>query len=236
MLASRFWYVVLGLLIGLATFLLFLATSMYNRAGALAMGQALSSDSQVVNWYLSNDSRVRSAQLIQFGVDSDVAKSLAKSSENDIKVPDESREKALAALKKVNAGIPPEQAFDAVFAVDQHGRVVAHLGYEQASGNADFELGGYPVVADALRGYIRDDTLVLDRIYRVVARPVELDTSQLPAGAIVGARILDDRFARELSSRTGAAIAFYTAGQRVSSGAPESFPISQLDQIVSDFA
>lgn len=236
MLASRFWYVVLGLLIGLATFLLFLATSMYNRAGALAMGQALSSDSQVVNWYLSNDSRVRSAQLIQFGVDSDVAKSLAKSSENDIKVPDESREKALAALKKVNAGIPPEQAFDAVFAVDQHGRVVAHLGYEQASGNADFELGGYPVVADALRGYIRDDTLVLDRIYRVVARPVELDTSQLPAGAIVGARILDDRFARELSSRTGAAIAFYTAGQRVSSGSPESFPISQLDQIVSDFA
>lgn len=236
MLASRFWYVVLGLLVGTATFLLFLATSMYNRAGARAMGEALSSDSQVVTWYLSNDARQRSAQLISFGVDADVARSLAKSSENENKVPDEAREKTLAALKKVNATIPADQAFDAVFAVDQHGRVVAHLGYEQASGNADFELGGYPVVADALRGYIRDDTLVLDRIYRVVARPVELDTSQLPAGAIIGARILDDRFARELSSRTGAAIAFYTAGARVSSGAPESFPTAQLDQIVSDFA
>jgi len=235
MLASRFWYVFLGLLIGFATFLLFLATSMYNRAGSRAMGEALSSDSQVVNWYLSNDARQRSARLIQFGIDPDIAKSLAKSSENDTKVPDESREKALAALKKVNASIPADQAFDAVFAVDAHGRVVAHLGYEQASGNADFELGGYPVVADALRGYIRDDTLVLDRIYRVVARPVELDTSQLPGGAIVGARILDDKFARELSSRTGAAIAFYTAGQRVSSGSPEDFPSSQLDQIVSDF-
>jgi hypothetical protein len=236
MLASRFWYVFLGLLLGVATFLLFLATSMYNRAGARAMGEALSSDSQVVNWYLSNDARQRSAQLIAFGVDGDVAKSLAKSSENEAKVPDEAREKTLAALKKVNASIPAEQAFDAVFAVDQHGRVVAHLGYEQASGNQNFELGGYPVVADALRGNIRDDTLVLDRIYRVVARPVELDTSQLPAGAIVGARILDDRFARELSGRTGAAIAFYTAGARVSSGAPESFPTAQLDQIVSDFA
>jgi hypothetical protein len=236
MLASRFWYVVLGLLVGVATFLLFLATSMYNRAGARAMGEALSSDSQVVTWYLSNDARQRSAQLISFGIDADIAKSLAKSSENDNKVPDDAREKVLAALKKVNAGIPADQAFDAVFAVDQHGRVVAHLGYEQASGNANFELGGYPVVADALRGYIRDDTLVLDRIYRVVARPVELDTSQLPAGAIVGARILDDRFARELSSRTGAAIAFYTAGARVSSGAPEAFPTAQLDQIVSDFA
>jgi hypothetical protein len=236
MLASRFWYVFLGLLLGVATFLLFLATSMYNRAGARAMGEALSSDSQVVNWYLSNDARQRSAQLIAFGVDSDVAKSLAKSSENENKVPDDAREKTRTALKKVNASIPADQAFDAVFAVDQHGRVVAHLGYEQASGNADFELGGYPVVADALRGYIRDDTLVLDRIYRVVARPVELDTSQLPAGAIIGARILDDRFARELSARTGAAIAFYTAGARVSSGAPETFPTAQLDQIVSDFA
>jgi hypothetical protein len=236
MLASRFWYVVLGLLVGLATFLLFLATSMYNRAGARAMGEALSSDSQVVNWYLSNDARQRSAQLIQFGIDADISRSLSKSSENEQKVPDEAREKTRAALKKVNASIPADQAFDAVFAVDQHGRVVAHLGYEQASGNQDFELGGYPVVADALRGYIRDDTLVLDRIYRVVARPVEADTSQLPAGAIVGARILDDRFARELSSRTGAAIAFYTAGARVSSGAPESFNSAQLDQIVGDFS
>jgi hypothetical protein len=226
----------LGLLLGVATFLLFLSTSMYNRAGARAMGEALSSDSQVVNWYLSQDARQRSAQLIAFGVDGDVAKSLAKSSENDNKVPDEAREKTLAALKKVSASIPADQAFDAVFAVDQHGRVVAHLGYEQASGNQDFELGGYPVVADALRGYIRDDTLVLDRIYRVVARPVELDTSQLPAGAIIGARILDDRFARELSARTGAAIAFYTSGARVSSGAPETFPTAQLDQIVSDFS
>jgi hypothetical protein len=236
MLASRFWYVFLGLIIGVASFLLFLATSMYNRAGARAMGEALSSDSQVVTWYLSNDARVRSAQLIAFGVDSDIAKSLAKSSENEAKVPEDAREKARAGLKKINASIPADQAFDAVFAVDAHGRVVAHLGYEQASGNQDFELGGYPVVADALRGYIRDDTLVLDRIYRVVARPVELDTSQMPAGAIVGARILDDRFARELSSRTGAAIAFYTAGARVSSGAPETFNSAQLDQIVSDFS
>ena len=41
-------------------------------------------------------------------------------------------------------------------AVDQHGRVVASLGYVQASGNEDFELGGYPIVADALHGYVRE--------------------------------------------------------------------------------
>jgi hypothetical protein len=234
MLLSRFWYVVLGLVLGGAAFVLFLATGMYNRAGTRAMGEALSSDAQVVSWYLGNDARQRSAQLIQFALDPDIGKFLSKSSEKDDAVPNESKDKVGAALRKLNAKIPPEFAFDAVFAVDQHGRVVAHIGYEQASGMEDFELGGYPVVADALHGYIRDDTLVLDRIYRVVTRPVEFDVGQQPAGAVIGARIVDDKFARELSSRTGAAVAFYTKGQRVASGSPESFDKSQLDLIVSD--
>src|SRR5690606_7287576 len=73
-----------------------------------------------------------------------------------------------------------------------------------------------------------------DRLYRVVARPVEYEVGSLPAGAIVGARIIDDRFARELSQRTGAAVAFYVHGQRAASGAPEDFARSNLDQIVSD--
>jgi hypothetical protein len=236
MVLSRFWYVLVGLFLGLSIFVLSLATSMYNRAGARAMGEALSSDSQVVAWYLRDDARQRSGRLIQFGVDPDIAKYLQKSTESEAKVPEEAKDKLLTALKKVNASIPKEDQFDAVFAVDQAGRVVAYLGYEQASGMADFELGGYPVVADALRGYVRDDTLILDRIYRVVTRPVEYDTGSLPAGAIIGARIVDDRFARELSSRTGAAIAFYANGDRASSGAPEGFATSQLDQIVGDMS
>ena len=236
MVLSRFWYVLLGLFLGLSVFLLSIATSMYNRAGARAMGEALSSDSQVVAWYLRDDARQRSGRLIQFGVDPDIAKSLQKSSDSEAKVPEDSREKLLTALKKVNASIPKDEQFDAVFAVDQAGRVVAHLGYEQASGLSDFELGGYPVVADALRGYVRDNTLILDRIYRVVARPVEYEMSSLPAGAIIGARIVDDRFARELSSRTGAAIAFYANGERASSGAPEGFAVGNLDQIMGDMA
>jgi hypothetical protein len=234
MLLSRFWYVVLGLLLGAAAFVLFLATGMYNRVGAHAMGEALSSDSQVVSWYLGNDARQRSAQLINFALNGDVAKYLAKSSDSDAKVPDEARDKVGAALREVNSKIPSDFSFDAVFAVDTHGRVVAHVGYEQAEGMDDFELGGYPVVADALHGWVRDDTLVLDRIYRVVARPVELEAGSMPAGAIVGARIIDDRFARELSSRTGAAVAFYTKDQRVAAGAPEGFDKSQMDQIVAD--
>jgi hypothetical protein len=234
MLLSRFWYGVLALLLGVAAFGLFLAVSMFNRSAARSMGEALSSDSQVVSWYLKDDARMRSAHLIKFALEDDIAKFLSKSSESEAKVPQEARDKVLAGLRRVNEKIPADQAFDAVFAVDQHGRVVAFLGYEQASGMEDFELGGYPVVADALHGYVRDDTLVLDRIYRVVARPVEFDLGQAPAGAIIGARIVDPKFARELSNRTGAAIAFYVHGQNVASAAPEGFDKSQLDLIVAD--
>jgi hypothetical protein len=242
MLVSRFMYVVLGLLLGVAMFLLHVASSMYNRAGLLARSQGLSADMQVVSWYLRDDARQRSAQLIQFAMDNDVSKYLQQASASDSKVPKEAQERLLGALKRVNGQIPKEFAFDAVFAVDQHGRVVAYLGYEQGSGGEDFELGGYPVVADALHGYVRDDTLILDRPYRVVARPVEYDLSAMPAGAVIGARAIDDRFAQELVERTGAAVAFYapTLTNRVRAGAaapPDSqFDVARFDQIIGDLA
>ncbi|HTQ06033.1 MAG TPA: MXAN_5187 family protein [Polyangiaceae bacterium] len=234
MVLSRFWYALLGLLFGAALFLLHLASSMYNRAGMRARAEGLSSDAQVVSWYLRDDARQRSAQLIPFALEPDVAKYLQKSNDSDAKVPEDARGKLTQALNRVNAQIPKGLGFDSVFAVDQNGRVVAYLGYEQASGMEDFELGGYPVVADALHGYVRDDTLVLDRMYRVVARPVEYDLASMPAGAIVGARVIDDRFARELSQRTGAAVAFYANGQRAAAASPADFNTANLDAIVGD--
>jgi hypothetical protein len=234
MVLSRFWYVLLGLLFGASLFLLHIASSMYNRAGMRSRAEGLSSDAQVVSWYLRDDARQRSAQLIPFALESEVGKLLQRSNDSEAKVPDDVRGKLTQALTRVNAQIPKDAGFDSVFAVDQHGRVVAYLGYAQASGMEDFELGGYPVVADALHGYVRDDTLVLDRMYRVVARPVEYDLASMPAGAIVGARVIDDRFARELSQRTGAAVAFYANGQRAAAGSPSEFPTASLDAIVGD--
>lgn len=242
MLLSRFWYVLLGLLLGTAVFLLHVASSMYNRAGLRFRSEGLSADVQVVSWYLRDDARQRSAQLIQFALDPDVSKYLQQANGSETKIPGEARERLLGALKRVNAQVPKDLAFDSVFAVDQHGRVIAYLGYEQGAGGEDFELGGYPVVADALHGYVRDDTLILDRPYRIVARPVEYDMSAMPAGAIVGARAIDDRFAQELVERTGAAVAFYapTLTNRVRAGAaapPDSqFDVARFDQIIGDLA
>lgn len=234
MLLSRFWYVVLGLLLGAAFFMLSMAQGMFNRAGDRARGEGLSSDSQVVSWYLKDDARMRSAQLVKFALDPVVSKTLTAANKSETKLSSDNQEKVRAALLKVHNDMDKTEAFDAVFAVDQHGRVVGHLGYPQANGMKDFELGGYPVVADALHGFVRDDTLVWGRIYRVVARPVQAESGAQPVGAIVGARVLDDRFARELSGRTGAAVAFYVGGSRTAAGVPEGFLKSNLDQIVGD--
>jgi hypothetical protein len=234
--ASRLWYLVLGIAIGFLTFLLFVASSMFDRASKRTMSEGLAGDAQVVSWYIRDDARRRSSALINFALDPELSAALGKSSASD-KVPADAKEKTKKLLKSVDDKLPADLKFTSLFAIDQNGRVVAYMGYDQASGIEDFEMGGYPVVADALHGWIRDDSWVLDgRIYRVVARPVEGDTSQPPAGAIVGARIVDDAYARELSKRTGAAVAFFAANTRVAAAAPEGFDTAQLDAITADLS
>ncbi|HKO89716.1 MAG TPA: hypothetical protein VJU61_01105, partial [Polyangiaceae bacterium] len=235
MIATRFWVGLLGLALSVAALVAYLAVSMHDRLGVRLAAEGLSADSRVVSWYLKNSAREGAAQLIRFTASDTVARSLSSANRADsaADIDAGTRRQLKSALTKIAQEIPKDEAFDAVFAVSQSGEVVASIGFDQAT-DAEFELGGYPVVADALHGYVRDDTLVLDRVYRVSARPVEFELGQLPAGAIVGARVVDDRFAAELSERTGAAIAFYAGGRRVALGAPSTFDRSGLEQIVTD--
>lgn len=235
MIASRLWYIVLGLTIGFLTFVLYVASSHFDRTSQRIMREGLNGDAQVVSWYLRDDARKRSSALINFALDPELSAALGKSSNTADKPPSDARDKVKKLIKTVDEKLPTDLKFTALFAVDQYGRVVAQQGFDQASGIEDFELGGYPIVADALHGWIRDDTWVLDgRIYRVVARPVEGDTSQPPAGAIIGARIVDDLFAKELTKRTNAAVAFFAAKTRIAAAAPEGFPTAMLDAITTD--
>lgn len=237
MLLSRFWYVILSLALAAVLGGLFLATRVYNSASRHAMDQALAADTQVVSWYLNDDARRRSSLLLSVCLDDAIRKNLAKASNAMDAVPKEAPAEVKNALRKLNDGTPEENRFDAMFAVDQYGRVIGSIGFDQAAGMPGFELGGYPVVADALHGWVRDDAWVLDgRIYLVVARPVETDTAQMPAGAVVGLRIIDTEYARQLSKRTGAAVGFYAEGSVKAKASPEGFDPNQLDTIVSDIS
>lgn len=236
MIASRFWFGVLGLALAFAVLVLELAVSMHDRLGVRMVSEGLLADSRVVSWYLKNAAREDAAQLIRFAANDSVARALASASRatDPADIDGATRRQLKATLTKIAAEMPKSEGFDALFAVAQSGEVIAHIGFDQASNSPDFELGGYPVVADALHGYVRDDTLMFDRVYRVVARPVEFELGQLPAGAIVGAHVVDDAFADELAERTGAAVAFYAGGKRLAAGMPSGVDHEALDQLVTD--
>jgi hypothetical protein len=236
MIASRFWFGVLGLALAFAVLVLELAVSMHDRLGVRMVSEGLLADSRVVSWYLKNAAREDAAQLIRFAANDAVARALASASRatDPAEIDGATRRQLKATLSKVAGEMPKSEGFDALFAVAQSGEVIAHIGFDQAINSPDFELGGYPVVADALHGYVRDDTLMFDRLYRVVARPVEFELGQLPAGAIVGAHVVDDAFADELAERTGAAVAFYAGGKRLAAGMPSGVQHEALNQLVTD--
>lgn len=235
MILSRFWYAVLALALGAAAFLLFLGAQLFNRTGQRAMEEALANDSSAVEWFLKDDARRRSSALIPIVLNAELRASLAKAS-GDVKVSRDVRDKTRQILKKAGEAVSDELKFDALWAVDTGGRVIGgdvRAGFEGAA--EDWDLGGYPLVGDALHGWIRDDAWVWKgRIYRVVARPVEQDQNGEPIGALIGAKIVDDAFARSISRRTGAAVGFFAEGARVASGAPEGFDASNLDTITQD--
>ena len=72
-------------------------------------------------------------------------------------------------------------------------------------------------------------------MYVVVARPVEYDVAQRPAGAIVGLKEVNKKFADDLAKRTRTNLAFYASGQRVAGGVGvEGFDDEKLDAVGND--
>jgi hypothetical protein len=237
MILSRAWYVLLGGAVGVALYVVFVAVGQYNRQNALALKEGLASDSQTVEWALKIDARRRLDALLPGSVDANLQQALvAANASRDGKGADKARADAKKALNAVNEAMPSEWRDDALFAVDRDGHVVAEYGYDIVAGNEDFELGGYPAVYDALHGWERDDTWILgSKMYVVVARPVEYDVAQRPAGAIVGLKEVSNKLAEGLAKRTRTNIAFYTPAGRAAGGVGvEGFDPEKLDAVGSD--
>ena len=192
-----------------------------------------------MEWALKIDARRRLDALLAASVDATLQKALVDANASrDGKVPEGAKASAKKALSTVNDAIPADWRDDALFAVDRDGQVVAALGFDVVQGNDDFEMGGYPAVNDALHGWLRDDVWLLgSKMYVVVARPVEYDATQRPAGAIVGLKEVDERFASDLAKRTRTALAFYVGGARVAAGVGvEGFDVEKLDAVGADLA
>jgi hypothetical protein len=239
MVFSRAWYIILSVSLAAAVFLLYLATAVSNRNAEHASGKLLTATSRSVYWYLTDDARRRASALIELSVDSDIQAGLSKAN-------------GAASLKTLDQGLRDKVAqklaafrskhdqagglrFYALWAVDRQGRVVASENYADGTDSEHFEMGGYPIVADAIHGWIRDDTWVLnDQISRIVAHPVETVVGGEPVGAIVASSRIDGRFAQGISDSTGAAVAFYAGGTTKDTGAPKGFNKSLLEVTSKD--
>ncbi len=237
MILSRVWYVLLGAAVAVALYVVYVAVGQYNRQTTLSLKAGLASDSQTVEWALKIDARRRLDALLAGSVDPTLQQSLVSANAaKDGKAPDKAKADARKALVSVAEAIPADWRDDALFAVDREGHVVAQVGYDAIAGNDDFELGGYPAVNDALHGWFRDDVWVLgSKLYVVVARPVEYDVAQRPAGAIVGLKEVSKKFADDLAKRTRTSLAFYASGQRMAGGVGvEGFDEEKLDAVGND--
>lgn len=239
MILSRVWYVVLGLAVAVSLYVVYVAVGQYSRQGTRALKEGLASDSQTVEWALKIDARRRIDALLVGSVDATLQQALVQA--NGVKtgkIPQAPRDAARKALGSINDAMPADYRADVLFAVARDGQVVAELGYDQVAGNDEFELGGYPAVYDALHGWLRDDVWLLgSKMYVVVARPVEYDVTQRPAGAIVGLKEVNERFATDLAKRTRTAVAFYVNGAKVAGGVgADGFDAEKLDQVAADLS
>lgn len=235
MILSRIWYLILGLLVAAAYYVVSLAVGQYNRRNATAMEEVVKADAQVVTWALQVDARRRLDALSLAATDSGVGKALRGANGKE-RVPNASVEEGAKALAAFNDKLPAEYKNDALFVTDRDGRVIAQIGYDASKASSEFELGGYPAVNDALHGFLRDDTWVWGgRIARVVARPVEDEVGQPPLGSVVGLRWIDNSFAKEIGKRTRTNIAFFVAGQEVARAAStEGLDDGDLETLASD--
>src|SRR3954470_9224720 len=98
MLLSRFWYVILSILLGVAFYVVFLAVGQYNRRNVAAMNEELASDSQTVGWALQIDARRRLDAMLPASVDPGIRGALGSANGKD-KVPAKSHEDARKALQ-----------------------------------------------------------------------------------------------------------------------------------------
>lgn len=237
MILSRIWYVILAILLAAAYYVVALAVGQYNRRNQAAMEETLKADSQVVSWAMQVDARRRLDVLLLAAVDQNVAKAIKGANGKEV-IPPSSREEGAKALRAFNEKLPPEYKNDVLFIADREGRLVAQIGYDVVNGFAEFELGGYPAVFDALHGFLRDDTWVWGgKLARVVTRPVEDEVGQPPLGAVVGLRWIDASFAKEIAKRTRTNLAFFALGQRVASAATtDGFEENSLEALGSDLA
>jgi len=201
MLLSRFWTLLLAILVAIMLCIVMLARDLVNRERQENAASSLYKELDKIEVAFTLHARKRLDILLTATADSDVRTLMAEISRDASKAA-KNNQKLMTVLRERNQEMK-QYAADMLLAVDSAGTVVVQVGKESTTG---FNLKGFPTVDAALRGYVRDDVWRLGReVYLIAARPIIEGNRYV--GALIHGMKLSDQFASEMSSN--AQIAFF---------------------------
>ncbi len=222
MLLSRFWYVVLSALAGISIAAMLVVRNTYERDRGRDSETLLRGDRRQIDEFLRVEARARLDNLVAVASDPDLTRAMeqARTRANDGAALNEIALRVAARLRTLNSGLGAQAAGQLLMAVDHRGFAVARTGLNETAAPGEY-VGGIPVIARALDGFVRDDMWELQgHVYRVAARPIISGGRYV--GAIVHAREIDNDFVRRISEALGgASIAFFTGAGTYASQAGE---------------
>jgi hypothetical protein len=234
MILARLWQVAVAVVVAGALAVAALTVAVFDRREARRAEELAVAQMQTVRRVLENDARRSLDALALVAVNDDTQKALAAFGQNG---GGKEKDAVFRAVTAATEKIPSELRGDAHVLVDRSGTVVTYLAFRELDAASTVSFGAAPTVVDALHGYLRDDVWVLGgKLFRVVARPVEDDSSHPPLGAVLSLTRLDGTYAQRVSERTGVSFAFFSAGQLAGKGAANGFDPAHFDDAVAAFA
>jgi hypothetical protein len=204
MFLSKIWFILVGLLAGVAVTAAFVAPRPADRRIEQLEGQRMDRAEYAAEQLLRNDARRWIDYVSKLGIDGKVIDALDSASRGS----GELRALHEQLRKRLHQLVPDHQAIgvESLTAVDARGRVVARVGDDE--GEFGESIAGAEVVADALRGYLSDDVWGAgNRLRRIGATPVLAKSHDRIVGALVVAAETGKRLAEMWKRNLGVDVA-----------------------------
>lgn len=207
MLFSRFWYLLLAAVTGLAIAAMSLARSTYEHDRGSDASAMLVSDRKLLDEFLRRDARTRIDDLAPVSSNAQLVSALEATTRRTDDTPAVIGTAITQRLRELNQGLGALRG-DILLAVDPRGVVVGRTGIGE--GEVGLNLGALPLVQSAIAGNTRDDLWELSgQAYRMAARPV-ISQGRYYVGAIVHGMALNDAYASTVAQLVpGASVMFF---------------------------
>ena len=218
MFLSKFWTLILVIIVAMLLSVIYLVPSSINESRVGNVRALIVKDRLQMESILKMEARSRLDTTIVFAVDQVVREQLfeALKRKDPTQVPMETKEKLLSQMRKLNDGLTTFKA-DILIAVDRDGIVIGQVGENERS--SGYSLRGFPLVQAALRGYLMDDSWFFDgKLYRMSARPVI--HSGMYVGAIIHGQKMSKDFADVLSRASDSQVGIYVEDHIVAVATP----------------